>query len=72
MTFKQAKEHNQKINYKIEELNKKRNALANDETMSDDDFFVAHKKITKKIDLLLSQLKSSKDICYICEGGEKK
>lgn len=62
MTFKQVKEHNQKINNKIEELNKKRNALANDETMSDDDFFVKHAEITKEIDSLLSQLKSSKDI----------
>lgn len=118
MTIEQIKKHNEEIYKKIEELNKKRNALANDETMSDDDFFVEHEKISKEIDLLLSQLKSSKDIdkpfeikaktnksntyikiasadtieetkeliksykkhfsdlfadvCYICEGGEKK
>ena len=62
MTIAQVKEHNAKINNKIDELNEKRNALVNDTTISDDDFFVAHDEITKEIDSLLSQSKSSNDI----------
>ena len=62
MTITQVKEHNAKINNKIDELNEKRNALVNDTTISDDDFFAAHDEITKEIDSLLSQLKSSNDI----------
>lgn len=62
MTISQVKKHNAKINNKIDELNEKRIALVNDTTMSDDDFFAAHDEITKEINLLLSQLKSSNDI----------
>ena len=119
MTIEQIKKHNEEIYQKIDELNNKKNELVKDENISDDDFWEKYADLSKKVDALFSQLKTSKDIdkepfeikaktnksntyikiafadtieetkeliksykkhfsdlfadvCYICEGGEKK